>query len=192
MKLKSLASVIAAMAIAIGATAAYAEPSHKQKPIFFCGKKHGVSTTFARTRMGDVPIIRWVTTTFNSSGWPPQKRCELVSRRFQKVYENGTLRFITTGTINKQPVVCGTNYIGGSCSITGLLFTLRPTDDPNRVMEQLFEFRDFGNPLRHSSSNEIFYDDDGDIYIYFEDFILRRAVDLPTREATPYESDRLW
>lgn len=186
-KYKLVTSVLAAIAIAIGATAAYAEPSNKQKPTFFCGNQHGVPTIFARTRRVNVPILRPVTRSFNSLGWSPQKRCEEVSARFQRYYENGTFNYITTGTINRQPVVCGTNSIGGSCSTTGLLFTLRPTDDPNLILQELFEFRDYGSsPLLHSTESSEVYDEDGKLYINLEEFLWRRAV------VDPDQLERRW
>ena len=54
-------------------------------------------------------------------------------------------------------------------------------------MEQLFEFNhsNLNNPLLHGSSNGVFYDYDGDIYIDLEDFIFRRAVD-------PDQLERRW
>jgi hypothetical protein len=63
-------------------------------------------TTYAWTQRGKIAIVRWKTEQF--PGYLPQKRCEEVSPRFQEAYENGTLSFITNGTMNRQPVICTT------------------------------------------------------------------------------------
>ncbi|HEY9849963.1 MAG TPA: CHAT domain-containing protein [Leptolyngbyaceae cyanobacterium] len=108
-------------------------------PNFFCGIKDGVPTTIAHTSRGDVPVIRWVSDYFSNAGYTPQRRCIEVSEKFQTFYNNGTLNYITTGVINRQPVVCVAETPGSPCS--EVLFTLEKKDDPNVVLQQLFNVR---------------------------------------------------
>ncbi|NET87067.1 MAG: CHAT domain-containing protein [Kamptonema sp. SIO1D9] len=116
-----------------------------------------VPTTYASTPEGKFPIIRWETNYLNSSGWIPQRRCEEISLRLQSAYDNGSMKFITNGKINDQPVICTTREYGGECA--DLLFTLRPEDDTIAIAEQLadtFKGRAVGG-LRQSSSDRQYY-----------------------------------
>jgi hypothetical protein len=63
-----------------------------------------------------------------------------VSERFQKAYTQGSLNYITAGTVNKLPVICAT-ATKSPCDNNNILFTLEPKDDPNKVLQQLFDVR---------------------------------------------------
>ncbi|NJO41125.1 MAG: hypothetical protein HC769_28065 [Cyanobacteria bacterium CRU_2_1] len=151
---------------------------------FFCGMDGGVPTTLAHTDEGDVPIIRWTSNFFNDSGWTPQARCEEVSERFQKYYEQEVLDFITTGVINGEPVVCVATEQDGPC--VGLLLTLRRgVDDPDETLQQLFNIRDTATgPIYQSSQG---------LYINVEEFLRSAPVQEEGSEssevapATPFE-----
>ena len=80
-------------------------PSYAQSTTFFCAVNKGVPVTYARTPRGKIPMIRWVDNSFGGR-WTPQQRCADVSQRFQRNYDNGTLKFITTGTLKGNRVVC--------------------------------------------------------------------------------------
>jgi len=111
-------------------------------------------TTYAATQGEQRAIVRWSTEYFTSSGWDPQRRCEDVSPRFQKAYDNNTLNFITNGTMNNQPVLCTALQDGGECE--DLLITLRPEDYPQQLAQELGQIlkgRSTG-PLRHNSDGE--------------------------------------
>lgn len=128
------------------------QPSHAQDTTFFCGQNtQGIPTTYARTKRGNVPVIRWVSSNFATSGYTPQQRCQEVTRRFQVYKNNGTLNYITTGIMNRQSVVCVSNIKGGGCE--GLLFTLKPGANASRVLQQLFNIGDgtATSPLYESS-----------------------------------------
>lgn len=112
------------------------QPSFAADANFFCGiSPEGTPTTYAKTKVGDRPVIRWVSQAL--AGYPPLRRCQEVSGRFQTYRNNGSLRYITTGFMNSQPVVCVSSQDGGGCQ--GLLFTLRPGENPSRVVQQLFD-----------------------------------------------------
>ena len=83
-------------------------------------------TTVARTERGKVPIIQWTTALTSRIMIMPQQACEEISPRFQQAYDNGTLNFVTNGTMNGQPVICTTSGYGGTCRT--LLMTLRSQD----------------------------------------------------------------
>jgi hypothetical protein len=128
------------------------QPSLAQDTTFFCGTNtQGIPTTYARTKRGNVPVIRWVSWDMATSGYTPQQRCQQVSGRFQTYKNNGTLNYITTGIINRQSVVCVSDTKGGGCQ--GLLFTLKPGANASRVLQQLFNIADgtATSPLYESS-----------------------------------------
>ncbi|WP_404789053.1 COP23 domain-containing protein [Altericista sp. CCNU0014] len=143
---------------------------------FFCGQsqiagtRKKVPTTFARTKRGNVPVIRWQSTFFQaSSPYTPLKRCEEVSRRFQKYYSEGILAYLTAGQMNSQNVICVSEEYGGPCQ--GLLLTLEPKDNPRMVLQDLLNARNrAGGPLTRST---------GSIYVDMADFL----------EKTPVEND---
>jgi Circadian oscillating protein COP23 len=143
---------------------------------FFCGQSRvsaatkTIPTTFAQTKRGNVPVIRWQSTFFSSSNiYTPQKRCEEVSRRFQKYYSEGTLAYLTAGQMNAQNVICVSDEYGGPCQ--GLLLTLEPKDNPQTVLKDLLSARNrAGGPLTRST---------GSLYVDMDDFL----------ETTPVEED---
>jgi hypothetical protein len=102
----------------------YDKASNKQLP-----------TTYAFTGGQKRAIIRWSTEFFSESGWDPKSRCEEVSPRFQTAYQNGTLKFITNGTMNNQPVICTALQDRGPCA--DLLITLRLTDNGPQLVREL-------------------------------------------------------
>ena len=112
-------------------------------------------------------IIRWTSEYFSGSGWTPERRCEEVSSNFQEYYSEGKLKYLTTGIMNGQPVVCVTYREKANC--TGLLFTLKPTSDPGKVLARLMEIRKGANaPLNETTGKRI--------YINMEEFIESRPV----------------
>lgn len=139
MKTRSFAQTFTAFVFALGATATITQPSAAKTRKFFCGSSNGVPVTVARTSRGDIPVIRWLSTYFSATNYTPVRRCMDVSNRFQVYYDNGTLNYLTTGQINRQPVLCVARSLGSGCS--EVLITLEPRDNPNRVLQELLNVR---------------------------------------------------
>ncbi|NEP46533.1 MAG: fasciclin, partial [Okeania sp. SIO2H7] len=130
---------------------------------FVCeGGIDGLPTTYALTSRGNVPVITWYSNFFSSGGYTPEKRCQQVTSRFENFYQTGQLNYITTGTVNAQPVVCATGVNGGSCTGENVLFTLKPGSDPVATVEQLFNLR------AGASSTPLFESEDDVDYIYID------------------------
>jgi len=91
------------------------------------------------------PIIVWKTNEFGRE-YTPANRCRLVSDRLTRaVSENGgrlTNLQLTTGVVNRLPVICYTNGGQSGCNSSNLLLTLdsRNARDPNAVLENLVLF----------------------------------------------------
>ncbi|MBD2300328.1 tetratricopeptide repeat protein [Nostoc sp. FACHB-190] len=107
---------------------------------FFCGQSNGVPITFARSSDGQkVPIIKWVSQNYSSSELSAERRCTEVSRRFQRNYDNNTLKFIKAGIFKGEPVLCAVVSVNAPCTDSTLLFTLKRGIDPNKVLRQLLD-----------------------------------------------------
>lgn len=119
-----------------------------------------VPTTIAWTSKGKVAIIQWVK---NLGNYTPQQRCEAVSPNFQKAYEEGTIKYLTTGIENGRKVVCFAREVRGECVTT--LMTLRPGDNPNEFLVELRDAlngRSAGSAQHSSSETRVVYEVDLD------------------------------
>lgn len=76
------------------------------KNSYKCIQLNGKPTTIVDTARGRIQLIVWQSDFFRDSGWTPQKRCNEVTKRFQQFSDSGSLRYIATGTMNQQPVIC--------------------------------------------------------------------------------------
>jgi hypothetical protein len=122
---------------------------------FYCGKNNSVPTTMAKTSRGDVAVIRWVSRDVFGEAYPPAVRCNIVSEKFQSFYQDGTLNFLTTGVVNRMPVICAAQAQDGPCN--GVLFTLKPGGDPGRTLKRLLAVRDRASgPLAESSATRVY------------------------------------
>lgn len=115
--------------------------SAQPKNTYTCVNYQGKPTTVVDTPRGKIQLIVWESDYFRDSGWTPQKRCQEVTKRFQEFSDKGILKFVTTGKINKYPVICvGKQTPGGGyqCQPDGLLITLQMNDNPDKVLRDLF------------------------------------------------------
>ncbi|RAM51976.1 MAG: hypothetical protein C6Y22_08635 [Hapalosiphonaceae cyanobacterium JJU2] len=136
MKFSLFAQVLSAIAITLSSTAINVQPSSAQRTKFFCGMSRGNPATIVNTDKGNKPIISWVDTAFPPP-WTPWQRCEAISDRFNRFYENGTLKFIRAGELKRQPVLCVASYSGGPCLPDGVLVTLKPGTNPQLILSRL-------------------------------------------------------
>lgn len=130
---------------------------------FYCDRGiNGIPTTFVKTPQGTYPVIRWVSDYFLSAGYTPMTRCRQVSDKFQFFYDDGRLDYITTGIVNRQPVVCVSGQNGGPCQ--GVLFTLKPDQSASQTIQKLFDIRVGAatGPLYESASR---------FYLNFNDYL---------------------
>ena len=110
---------------------------------FSCERKGGEYFTFLRTEDSK----KYQVMKFASTDFPPpynkiRNRCEEISSRFQRSYDNGTLKKIIVGTLNNQPVVCAVKYQYNVCDRTNLLFTLTSKAKGKDIANRLFNIAD--------------------------------------------------
>ncbi|MBD2691433.1 COP23 domain-containing protein [Anabaena catenula] len=141
MKQRLSTTFIFASLMALATTATISQPSYARGTTFYCGRSSGEYFTFARTEDGRrYPVMKWTSTDFPAP-YNPKNRCQEVSSRFQRSYENGTLKKITTGIVNSQPVICSGIDSNTVCNSGNILFTLKPGANRKAVANRLFNSR---------------------------------------------------
>lgn len=172
---KTLAGILAGLAVVFGATITEAQARDIKSNTYYCAQLNGNWNTFVNTPRGRVDLINWVRSY--SDEWNPKNRCVAVSERFQRFLDNGTLKYIRTGIINNQPVLCVANARGGDCPSNNVLITLKPGTDPETVLIKLIDFRRTvsGQTLVLSENDSGFYAD-GDFYVDMEKFLEKAAI----------------
>ena len=177
MKIKTLASVLAGLGVAIGSAIALpATAETKNANTYYCAQLNQNWSTFVNTPRGRVKLINWENQF--SPDWTPQKRCSTVSGRFQNFLDQGNLKFIRTGNVNSLPVLCVANTRGGDCPDENVLITLKPGTDPEGVLIKLVDFRRSvsGQTLTLSADDAGFYSD-GEFYVDMDKFLEKVPVD---------------
>lgn len=111
-------------------------------------------------------MIRWVSSKDFSPNLTALERCKQVSYRFQRSYDNGTLRTIITGTINDYPVVCAAVSTNDACTEKTLLFTLKRGSNARLAVEKLLDQRGLAAGKIQDQSS-----DDTQLYIDFDTYL---------------------
>jgi hypothetical protein len=109
------------------------------KPVFHClNNSQGTPTTFVWVPelKGNIALITWQSEFFAPREKLPE-RCQTVTDKFQKAYQQDQLEYLTTGKVNKYNVVCGVKKRGDDCNGDNQLFTLNPAKDPAETLQKL-------------------------------------------------------
>jgi len=109
------------------------------KVTFSCDLSAKVPRTVAKTSKKEIYLITWESKAFETSGFTPTRRCQDVSDRLQGFAKDSSLRYITTGKINKENVICVAAYKDGKCRPNGLILTLQKDENPPEVLRALFD-----------------------------------------------------
>lgn len=146
MKLARLTNVLVAGVVALGATASINQPSQAQGGRgFYCDNSTRKPVTVYQNDKGVTePWIRWTSNYFQNSGYDPLTRCQEVSGRLETYRRNKQLRYVTTGHMNGQNVICTANQLNGQCN--ELILTLKPNENPVRTLTNLFAWRSGAAP----------------------------------------------
>ena len=140
-----------------------ASPSNKAR--FFCnrmfdkasGEQIPMTVAWVPERQAHVLFIGWKSEAFPK--WSPEKRCKVVSDKFQKFQEAGLLNYLTTGRIKGFPVICVAKDNQETCNGNNQLFTLKNASDSKLVLKQLsgiFEGT-VGEPNYQSSGGQTYF-----------------------------------
>ncbi|HEY9701092.1 MAG TPA: COP23 domain-containing protein [Allocoleopsis sp.] len=142
MQLKSVNIALATLALTtLSITPAFSQSESGSMEFFCANNRKGIPTTYLRNENGEKrAVIRWKSREFEKFGFNPSARCKEVSSRFQTAYNNGSLQYITNGTMNKKQVICTANELRGQC--VDVLFTLLPKEQNKGelILTQLNKF----------------------------------------------------
>ena len=131
------------LAVISGLTQHTQAQQSRRRASFFCGTEGGQPATIARLPKNNgntIPktLIIWKIDDFK--GYPPEKRCRLVSQKFQNNQNTGHLKYIVSGQANGWPVLCASkqnyDYIV-DCPDPNVLMTLLPGDDSQDMIRKL-------------------------------------------------------
>jgi hypothetical protein len=172
MKKNLLTQTILGLSLIAGAIAGTVESAVAQDR-FACDSSQ-MSTT-VQTERGSIPLIRWTDSSFPPP-FTPEQRCQIVSERFRKFDNNGTLKYIKADSINNLPALCVAAYKGGSCLPDGLLVTLKPGTDANQTLLKILDRRVWAasGPIQLSSakkSDALLSQENGATYFNVEMFL---------------------
>ncbi len=97
---------------------------------------------------------------FSSSGYSPEVQCNVVAERLnQALTENGESLnnfYLTTGIVNRLPVICYVFNIGEPCNSQNVLLTVPLGTNANQVLEDMLGIRQSaGGPFFERSESSI-------------------------------------
>ena len=102
---------------------------------FSCGIINNIPVTVvSHPRRGELVFIKWKSNYFGT----PLERCVEASNNFQVAQSRGILNYLTIHQKDGNAVLCASKELEGSCDFE--LFKLKPSEDPNLVLERLDEF----------------------------------------------------
>lgn len=163
MKQKLFAKILITLSLATGINCSVIRAGYTQDITFFCGRHRGEIATMARTRSRNIAIVLWRSEHFSDSGYTPERRCQIVAIRFQTNYDNGNLKYVTTGTLDRSPIVCAAREKGGDC--VGLLLTLMTNAEYNHFLTRTLARGDVSDEFYAIVADRVYFD----INKYLED-----------------------
>ncbi|MFM7407173.1 MAG: COP23 domain-containing protein [Cuspidothrix sp.] len=170
MKLKPLSQILLGLSIAPIMALSLHQPSYAgQKYRCDTSGKHPI--TRVRTGRGEEPMLLWISNSFILS---PEERCQIVSNRLQRYYDNQMMPYLTSRkNINGYPVLCIVDRVRGNCLKEDVVVTLKPGTDPGRVLRQIKYFRRGAagaRPVPLSGSKTVIYED-GEFYLNLNEIL---------------------
>jgi hypothetical protein len=162
--MKKLPRIVKPLSVALMvASAAIAFPRAGQtQATFVCripqsGAFAGRPATIANTNAGPKIVISWQSERFADAGYTAMERCQEVTGRFNRLNARpGKIGIITTGYLNRSPVIYAPLQGRERASGSNLLITLKPGDDATERIQSLFDLRAGSGtqPLIENSGNE--------------------------------------
>lgn len=164
---KAIAAITAGMGVILGAEASNSQSiAYRNTVSFVCENTFDrpsgayLPTTVAKVprRSNPVKIIRWQLQ--EKGGFSNQQRCQIVSQKFDRFYNQGQLNYITSGEINGYSVICAVANRSQQCNRSNILFTVVEKQDPNLILQKLTGImagKESGNIIYQSSGEEQMY-----------------------------------
>lgn len=191
MKIPTSASVLTAFSVTVCTILFSHGSAVSQKPTFVCGtSKDGLPATIVQSpQHGDVAFITWNSGFFKDGGFDDQKRCNIVSEKMQKYYDQGTLKYFIAGKVNRQPAICvvPSKKDDSFCNNDTLLFTLKPGSNAEETVQRLFDMKSGAGGEGLYENNNVSASER--TYISFEEALERKANEgtVSNQEASSIE-----
>ncbi len=120
-------------------------------------------------KRGHIRIVIWKSEIF--LGWKPEQRCQNVSPKFQKFYENSSLNYLTNGKVKGYPVICAVATEGDKCSRDNQLFQLKNEQGSELVIYRLV------NALEGGGATDSLYQSSGkQRYVSISEVLLKAPI----------------
>ena len=141
-------------------------PTEKRDGVsFYCGEipdketgeKIPATLAYVPQRRANIPIIAWKSK--HLAAWNPQRRCEVVSPKFQTFYEDGRLNYLSNGENAGYPIICAVLDKQEQCSGENQLFQVRPGSNPEDVvlgLKEILEGKADGEIIYQSSDKQVY------------------------------------
>jgi hypothetical protein len=119
------------------------------------------ATIAARGTRTTPPMILW---TKSQGGLSAQQRCQMVTANLNQAVQRSGGRLsrlsLTTGVVNSSQVICSVRSAQQACNPENVILTLRPTDNPQEVLQQIRDFSIRANtpPITRGTQNNDIYD----------------------------------
>ena len=169
--MKNTIKTVLGLGIVLSAIATSIQSSYAEQK-FACDESQ--LSTSVQSHWGELPMIRWSDGSF-APPYTPIERCREVTERFNTFHNNGTLKYMSTGTINSYPVICVAGYEGGDCLPEGLLITLKQGSDPNIALKRILDRRIWATSesvqLNSENENGLVSEVEGKVYVDVESLL---------------------
>ncbi|MDB9455932.1 COP23 domain-containing protein [Dolichospermum circinale] len=117
-------------------------------------EKNPTTVAWISGKTTPIQLIVWKSKYFQESGWTRQKRCEIVSKKFQTALDSGRY-YLVAGEIGSYPIVCAVNSLNQTCDKNYQLFQLQIGSKAEEILERLISIQDGVNssPIWQSSGD---------------------------------------
>ena len=166
-----IAGVMITSTLTINTNPAASQTPSPDKVTFFCIKVHDdasgakipATVVWIPETKENRRLIGWKSDYFGKD-MTPEKRCQIVTKKFQDKYDSGNLNYINVGKAKGFPILCGLKNPDDSCDGNSQLFTLKKYNDPQRVRTAL-------SNIVSGKSSEMLLQSSGNSAVPFKDFL---------------------
>lgn len=104
-------------------------------------KAKEIPTTLVEFEGEWYPFIFWESKYFEKSGYTPQKRCNIATRRLKELKADGNLEYINLGEVKNENVFCGVKEQDNNCNKQNLFITLQRNENAEEIYKEILNIR---------------------------------------------------
>ncbi|PNK02802.1 hypothetical protein CEP10_16300 [Cylindrospermopsis raciborskii S07] len=122
------------------------------------GEKHPTTVAFIPNKKANVKFIFWKSDYFTGSGWTRQKRCEIVSGKFQTALDSGRY-YLVSSKNGLYPTICAVESTDRVCDKNSQLFQLEIGSNPELILQRIVNIQNgvSSSPIFQSSGGTKYY-----------------------------------